>query len=55
MSTLQKWLTLLAGLGAGYMVLANPNAFYKAASGFEKVTAGSVTAVTTGGRGAPRF
>ena len=50
MTLLQKWLTGLIGLGAGYLVLANPNAFYKAATGFKNLTAGSIATVTTGGK-----
>jgi precorrin isomerase len=50
MSTVQKWLMGLIGLGAGYMVLQNPNGFYKAATGIEHLTAGSVTQISTGGR-----
>lgn len=50
MSTIQKWLLGLISLGAGYMVLQNPNGFYKAAKGVEDLTAGSVTQITTGGR-----
>lgn len=55
MSLLQKWMLGLLGLGAGYMVFANPNAFYTAAKGFERLTAGSVVAVTTGGKGKTGF
>lgn len=46
MSTVQKWLLGLIALGAGYMVLQNPNGFYKAATGVENLTAGSVTQIT---------
>lgn len=51
MSLLQKWMLALVGLGAGYMVLSNPNAFYKGAEAFRKLTAGSIVDVTTGGKG----
>lgn len=50
MSLLQKWMMGLLGLGAGYLVLSNPNAFYKAATGFQRLTAGSVVNITTGGK-----
>lgn len=50
MSTVQKWLLGLIGLGASYMVLTNPNGFYKTAKGLEDLTAGSVTQISTGGR-----
>lgn len=52
-STIQKWLLALVGLGAGYMVLQNPAGFYKATTGLEKLTAGSVTQITTGGKRGP--
>lgn len=51
MGTVQKYLVIIAGLGAGYMVLAHPDSFYKVASGVNKLAAGSVVAVTTGGKG----
>jgi hypothetical protein len=50
MTVLQKWVSWLVGLGAGYMVLANPNAFYKATQGVKNLTAGSVVSITTGGK-----
>jgi len=40
----------LIGLGAGYLVIANPNSFYKATQGIRQLTAGSIVDVTTGGR-----
>jgi hypothetical protein len=55
MSLLQKWMMGLLGLGAGYMVIMNPDAFYKGAKGIESLTAGSVVAVTTGGKGKATF
>lgn len=55
MSLAQKWLLSLIALGAGYMVLANPDAFYKGAKGVEGLTAGSIVAVTTGGKGKTGF
>jgi len=51
MTLVQKWLGALVALGAGYLVFANPNAFYKAAQGIRSVTAGSIVDVTTGGKG----
>lgn len=50
MGVAQKWLTGLIGLGAAYMVLSNPNGFYKVATGVQRLTAGSVTQITTGGK-----
>lgn len=46
--TVQKWLFWLVALAAGGMVLANPNAFYKAAQGVRSVTAGSISDVASG-------
>lgn len=50
MSTLQKWLMGLTGLGALYIVVVNPKGFASAASAFKNVTAGSVTQIATGGK-----
>jgi hypothetical protein len=55
MTLLQKWLMALVGLGAGYMVLASPNAFYKATTGVRNLTAGSVVDITTGGKGGKQY
>jgi hypothetical protein len=51
MTLVQKWLTGLIALGAGYLVFTNPNGFYKAAQGLRSLTAGSIVDVTTGGKG----
>jgi hypothetical protein len=50
MGLAQKFVLGLLGLGAGYMVLANPNSFFKAAQGIRQVAAGSIVDVTTGGK-----
>lgn len=50
MTLLQKWIMGLMALGAGYMVLANPNSFYRATQGIRQLTAGSIVDVTTGGK-----
>jgi hypothetical protein len=50
MSLLQKWMMGLIGLGAGFLVFTNPDGFYKAATGFQRLTAGSIVNVTTGGK-----
>jgi hypothetical protein len=47
----QKWLFWLVALGAGALVLANPNAYYKVAEGTRRLTAGSVVQVATLGKG----
>ena len=46
MSTVQKWLTLIVGLGAFSLVLSKPTQFATAAGAVQKLTAGSVTAIT---------
>ncbi len=51
MTGLQKWAFWLVALGAGFMILSKPDAFYKAASGLRNLTAGSIVDVTTGGKG----
>lgn len=51
MTLVQKWVLGLIALGAGYLVLSSPDAFYKAASGLRSLTAGSIVDVTTGGKG----
>lgn len=55
MSVAQKWIGLLVGVTAFGMVLANPNAFYKAAQGIRSVTAGSLVDVSTGGKKIPKY
>ena len=50
MSTVQKWLTGLIGLGALYLVVTNPNGFYKAAQGVQKIVGGTETQIITGGK-----
>jgi len=51
MTLLQKFMLGLVGLGAGFLIVTNPNGFYKAASGIRNLTAGSIVDVTTGGKG----
>lgn len=48
MSTVQKWLAALVGLGAGFLVFTNPNGVFKAAESIRSLTAGSIVDVTTG-------
>lgn len=50
MTIIQKWLSGLIGLGAGYLVVSNPQGVYRAAQGFQKLTGGTVTQITTGGK-----
>lgn len=49
-TTLQKWLMGLLGLGALYLVVTNPNGFFKAAQGVQKVVGGTETQIITGGQ-----
>jgi len=51
MTLLQKFMLGLVGLGAAFLIVTNPNGFYKAASGIRNLTAGSIVDVTTGGKG----
>lgn len=50
MSLLQKWMMVIAGLGAGYMILQSPQGFYSATSGVRNLVGGTVVDVTTGGK-----
>lgn len=50
MSVAQKWLSGMLGLGALYLVVVNPNGFYRVSSGVKNLTAGGITEVVTGGR-----
>jgi len=49
MSIVAKWFSGLLALGAGYLVLTNPNGFATATSSIRGLTAGSVSDITTGG------
>ena len=49
-STIQKWLMGLIGLGALFLVVTNPNGFYKAAQGVQRVVGGTETQIITGGK-----
>jgi len=51
MTLVQKWMLGLVALGAGFLVLTNPNGFYKFATGTRSLVAGSIVDVTTGGKG----
>lgn len=55
MGPLQKWMLWLVGLGAGYLVIQNPNSFFKVATGVRSLTAGSIVDVTTGGKGKTKY
>jgi hypothetical protein len=49
MSIFAKWLSGLLALGAGYLVLTNPNGFASALSAGRGLIAGSETDIITGG------
>lgn len=49
MTTAQKWLMGLIGLGALYLVVTNPNGVYKAAQSARTVIGGSETDIISGG------
>lgn len=55
MGVVQKYMLWLVGLGAGYLVITNPNSFFKVATGIRSVTAGSIVDVTTGGKGKTKY
>jgi hypothetical protein len=55
MTLLQKWMAGLIGLGAGYLVVTNPNSFFKVATGVRSLTAGSIADVTTGGKARTKY
>lgn len=50
MGTVQKYMLILAGLGAGYLVVSNPQGVYRAAQSFQKITGGTIAQITTGGK-----
>lgn len=49
MTTLQKWLMGLIGLGALYLVVTNSSGFYKATQGVRQVVGGTESDVISGG------
>ncbi len=50
MTTLQKWLMGILGLGALYLVVTNPQGFYQGLTGLRQFVGGTVVDVTTGGK-----
>ena len=50
MGIVQKWIGGLLALGAGYLVLTNPNGFASFASGTKNLVAGSEVSIITGGK-----
>lgn len=51
MGTIQKWLVLMAGLGAGYLIVSNPKGVYSAATAVKTAVGGTETQIITGGKG----
>jgi hypothetical protein len=49
-STAQKWLGGLTALGALYIVVVNPRGFASGAAALQKLTAGSIVSISTGGK-----
>jgi hypothetical protein len=50
MTTVQKWLLGMVGLGALYLTVKNPEGVYKAAQSAKTVVGGSETEIITGGK-----
>lgn len=48
--TVSKWLMAMAGLGALYLVVTNPNGFFKTAAGVKNLVGGTETEIITGGQ-----
>lgn len=48
--TVSKWLMAMAGLGALYLVVQNPNGFYAATAGVKNLVGGTETQIITGGK-----
>lgn len=51
MTTVQKWLSGMIGLGALYLVMSNPRGFATAANSVKNVVGGTETQIITGGKG----
>lgn len=47
MSTVQKWLVMMAGLGALVVVVANPNGVFGAAKAVTQVVGGTESTIIT--------
>lgn len=50
MSTVQKWLSGMIGLGALFLVVTNPNGVYKAAVAGRQLIGGTEADIISGGR-----
>lgn len=49
-TTVQKWLVGLLGLGALYLVVTNPQGFYSATNGIRQLVGGTESDVISGGK-----
>jgi hypothetical protein len=47
MSVVQKWLVIMGALGAGALVLANPNAVFRLAQSATQVVGGTESTIIT--------
>lgn len=50
MSTIQKWMMGLLGLGALYLVVTNSTGFFNASKGIRNVVGGTESDIITGGK-----
>lgn len=50
MTTLQKWLLAMAGLGALYLTVTHPEGIYKAGQAVSTAVGGTETSIITGGQ-----
>lgn len=50
MTTIQKWLMAMAGLGALYLVVTNPTGVYKAAQAIRTTVGGTESDIISGGK-----
>lgn len=49
MTTVQKWLTAMAGLGALFLVVSNPNGVTAAGSAIKNIVGGTEAQIISGG------
>lgn len=50
MTTLQKFLMAMSGLGAGFLVVSNPQGVSAAGSALKNAVGGTITQIVTGGK-----
>lgn len=50
MGAVQKWLLIMGGLGALYLIVQNPTGVYKAAQSIKTIVGGTETQIITGGK-----